>query len=140
MRRGEIGDVPACAAILNAWIDGTAWMPRVHPAEDAARFLGNRLFVEHEIWVIDAPVAGFIAIDPKKRMIHSLYVAATGRGLGKRLLDRAKRDYERLELWAFLANERARRFYAREGFDELRRTDGENEENLPDVLLGWARA
>ena len=40
-------------------------------------------------------------------------------------------------LWTFVANAPARRFYAREGFVEVRRTGGENEEGLPDVLLKW---
>jgi hypothetical protein len=40
-------------------------------------------------------------------------------------------------LWTFVANAGARRFYAREGFVEARRTEGENEEGLPDVLLTW---
>ena len=47
---------------------------------------------------------------------------------------------EGLTLWTFVANEGARRFYAREGFVEVGRTEGENEEGLPDVLLAWKPA
>lgn len=35
LRPGTPADAPACAAILDAWIEGTAWLPRppdVHPA------------------------------------------------------------------------------------------------------------
>jgi putative acetyltransferase len=46
---------------------------------------------------------------------------------------------DRLSLWTFQANEGARRFYAREGFAEVRMTEGDNEEGLPDVLLEWVR-
>jgi hypothetical protein len=36
-----------------------------------------------------------------------------------------------------VANEGARRFYARQGFVEIGRSEGENEEGLPDVLFRW---
>ena len=53
-------------------------------------------------------------------------------------LDVAKAERpEGLTLWAFVANEGALRFYAREGFVEVARTDGDNEEGLPDVMLRW---
>ena len=45
-----------------------------------------------------------------------------------------------LTLWTFAANAAARRFYAAQGFVELRRTDGDNEEGLPDILLAWPGA
>ena len=32
IRRAGLPEAEACAAILNAWIDATPWMPRVHPA------------------------------------------------------------------------------------------------------------
>ena len=31
------GDAAACAAVFNAWVDATEWMPRVHPADDVER-------------------------------------------------------------------------------------------------------
>jgi putative acetyltransferase len=59
-----------------------------------------------------------------------------GRGEGSaRRLDHAKVGRDRLSLWTFQANERARR----EGFAEVRMTEGDNKEGLPDVLLEWVR-
>lgn len=42
-----------------------------------------------------------------------------------------------VELWTFVANTGAQSFYRREGFAEMRRTDGDNEEHLPDILYRW---
>ena len=36
-----------------------------------------------------------------------------------------------------VANTDARRFYEREGFVEAKRSDGDNEEKLPDILYAW---
>jgi GNAT superfamily N-acetyltransferase len=75
--------------------------------------------------------------------VGGLYLApeARGRGVGRALVAAAKaRRPEGLTLWTFVANEGARRFYAREGFVEVGRTEGENEEGLADVLLAWKPA
>jgi hypothetical protein len=40
-------------------------------------------------------------------------------------------------LWTFQANLGARRFYERHGCRQVRRTDGDNEENLPDILYEY---
>jgi len=46
-----------------------------------------------------------------------------------------------LSLWCFQQNHAARAFYARHGFVEGTRTDGQNnEERLADVKLEWRAA
>ena len=74
--------------------------------------------------------------------MEQLYVdpAAQGRGIGAALLDLAKaRNPGGLQLWTFQINAGARRFYAREGFVEVERTDGAaNEEREPDIRLTWS--
>lgn len=75
--------------------------------------------------------------------INQLYVApaAQGHGLGGQLVDHAKRQRpDGLQLWTFQINERAQRFYQRQGFTAVRRTDGDNEEREPDVLYAWRPA
>lgn len=139
-RPAASSDAQACAAILNDWIDARAWMPRVHTIAEVEDFYRDFVFVRRQVWVIGRPVEGFMALDPEAGVVTALYVATPGQGLGKRLLDHAKDGRDRLELWTFVANEAGRRFYTREGFTEVRRTDGDNEEGLPDVLLRWKRA
>jgi GNAT superfamily N-acetyltransferase len=134
--------MPACAAILIDWIDATTWMPRVHAADDVDRHYREHVYTWCEVTVAEraGAVCGFLALGPHGR-VHSLYLdaGARGRGLGAALVAAAKAARpEGLNLWTFLANEPARRFYARQGFVEVRRTDGDNEEGLPDILLAWA--
>ena len=61
-----------------------------------------------------------------------------GRGVGSRRLART-RGHTALELWTFQSNRRAIGFYEHHGFRSVRRTDGENEERSPDILLRWTR-
>jgi hypothetical protein len=74
--------------------------------------------------------------------VDQLYVepAMTGQGIGADLLRVAKRERPLgLRLWTFASNTRAQRFYERQGFVEVRRTDGrDNEEKAPDILYVWA--
>ncbi|MGK2851437.1 MAG: N-acetyltransferase family protein [Candidatus Limnocylindrales bacterium] len=89
----------------------------------------------HRLWVIesDGAVAGYARTEPGLDQflpppegageVESLYLHpdATGRGLGRALLrhavdDLAERGFDPLVLWAFAANERARRFYERAGW------------------------
>ena len=139
IRRATPKDAPACAAILNAWIDATPWMPRCHTPADVERHYREFVFTKRRIWVAGDPVAGYLSLDPEAQEVTSLYAARTREGLGKALLDRAKEDQRTLSLWTFEANIGARRFYAREGFAEVARTAGDNEEGLPDIQFRWQR-
>ncbi len=80
-----------------------------------------------------------MAMDEAEGVVTALYVAVPGQGIGKAFLDFAKTGRDSLELWTFVANTDARRFYRREGFTEIRQTEGDNEEGLPDILLRWER-
>ena len=140
MRRAVPEDAGACAAIKNDWIDACDWMPRVHNAGDVEGHCRDFVFAKREVWMTGDPIAGYLTRDVDCAEVTALFAAQPGRGVGKVLLDHAKAGTDHLELWTFMANEGARRFYAREGFVEVRRTVGENEEGLPDVSLRWERS
>ncbi|MEM6386468.1 MAG: GNAT family N-acetyltransferase [Pseudomonadota bacterium] len=139
IRRAAPGDAVACAAILNDWIDSRPWMPRVHTRAEVEAFYRDVVFVERKVWVAGTPVEGFLAFDPAAAQVTALYVQRPGQGVGKRLLDHMKARCPTLELWTLEANVDARRFYAREGFAEIARSDGDNEEGLADVKLRWCK-
>ena len=89
--------------------------------------------------VVDRQVIGFIARE--LGMIHALYVVPEwcGHGVGQRLLQAAKQASQELELYTFQANASAQRFYLREGFGEVTRSDGAgNDEGLPDIKYHWS--
>ena len=142
IRPATSADAPACAAILNAWIDETPWMPRVHAHEDVERHYREFVFQKRKVTVAeDDALSGYLALDKEEGFITSFFLKAEARGagVGKRLLDDAKAGAEMLQLWTFAANEGARRFYLREGFAEVDRSDGDNEEGLPDILYRWPK-
>jgi GNAT superfamily N-acetyltransferase len=125
-------------------------IPRpVHPPEDVRRwvhgwFAGPGTGAGREVWLAEEDGVAVALLLLEDAWLHSLYVAPgrTGEGIGSALLDLAKsRRPHRLGLWVFQTNERARRFYRRHGFVEVRRTDGTgpdgNEEGEPDVELAW---
>ena len=133
----------ACAAVLDEWIETTPWMPRLHTSASIRDHVSEVVFGMRRVWVAERAGAalGFLAMDIED-CVTALYVAAgeRGRGAGRMLLDAAKGEAGAgLDLWTFEANEGARRFYAREGFVECERTDGDNEEGLPDLRLEWSR-
>ena len=122
-------------AILSDWIDATPWMPRLHTRAEDAAFCTSLVPRAH----VSGDVDGFVAVDGED--IPALYVAQEARrkGHGRALLDHAKSGADRLALWTFAANREALAFYAAQGFAETARTDGENDEGLPDVRLEWRR-
>lgn len=85
-------------------------------------------------------VAGFLACDGSE--VCALYVARGARnaGVGQRLLEAAMQGRDRLRLTVLDQNAGARRFYRRNGFCELARSDGaENDDRLPDITMEWRR-
>lgn len=129
-------DALTCAAIHHAWIESTSWMPRLHKLEDVQRFYEDHVFPRTRVFVAGDPPQAYLSLDGEN-CVTALYSSLPGKGLGKALLDHAKDLTRRLCLWTFDANTGAQRFYEREGFKAVRRTDGDNEEGLPDILYRW---
>ncbi len=141
LRGGVAADAEPCAAIINAWVDATPWMPRVHSAEEVERRFRAQVMAVCRVCVaeVDGAVAGFVAVDGEG-FVAGLFVAeaARGRGIGAALIEAAKAARpEGLTLWTFVANTGARRFYAARGFVEAGGSDGENDEGLPDLRFDW---
>lgn len=136
IRNGRPEDARACAGILNGWIDRTPWMPRVHSRQDVIAHYERFVFKKRHVLVTGRPPVAYIALDDED-YVTSLFSSKPGKGAGKALLDHAKLLRDQLHLWTFAANTLARSFYLREGFEEVDRSDGDNEERLPDVKYFW---
>lgn len=136
LRPAQPGDAAACAAILREWIEETPWFPRLQPPAADIRFIAAKV-AANQVIVAGARPRGFLALEGS--YISCLYVARAYRsaGMGAALLDYAKTQAGELRLWTFQANTRAQAFYLREGFVEGSRTEGDNEEELPDVEFVW---
>ncbi len=139
LRDATPDDAPAIARMMGDWIATTDWMPKLHSAEATLQF-GHDLVREQTVRLVAAPLGmGFLARKEDEVNAFVLDPALRRLGLGKVLLDEAKAATGHLALWAFQANDGARRFYAREGFREVLLTDGaQNFEKLADVRLEWS--
>lgn len=116
------------------------FLPVLHSGEEDIAFFA--FYLDRGLITLaerNGGLLGFIAETPG--WIEQLYLepARRGQGIGQMLVDIAKARQPRLELWCFVDNLAGRVFYARQGFTEVRRTDGDNEAGLPDILFGWQR-
>lgn len=121
IRPSQPSDVPACVEVLREWDAETAWLTGLNPLPELLDFWDG-VFAHETVWVAedDGRVAGFCWREEDGN-IGALYVAtaARGAGMGKRLLDTAKEGCASITVWAYLKNEAALRFYAREGLVQI---------------------
>ena len=141
IRPAAVADLPACAAIINDYIDATDWLPRIHSREQLAGFFTAELLERRTVLVaeLDGDVAGYMTMGAKG-MVPALYLAphARGMGIGSMMLDRAKAmSPDGVELTVFEPNLQARRFYEREGFSEVPEARKVEEEGIPILLMRW---
>lgn len=111
------------AQVLNIWLKGneeahpfvSGYYWRANQQEVGRQLLQARVFVCEE----DGEIRGFIGIVEK--YIAGIFVAGQYRslGIGKRLLDHVKGQYDSLSLSVYRKNRRAAAFYFREGFSLL---------------------
>lgn len=83
----------------------------------------------------------FISVHDRFSWVDQLYIHPkhVGRGYGALLLSFAKKELTSpIRLYTFQQNDRAIKFYQREGFRVVQLSDGsDNEERCPDVLMEW---
>lgn len=143
IRPATAEDAPAIA-VLNRLPRGEAmpWLPVLHPLEDDTKFFA-RVVDAHRFVVSEngGAVVGFCGVDAG--LVEQLYIHPDhqGQGLGSAFIAWAKHGAEALQLWTFERNHAARTFYAKHGFAEVERTDGDrNMEKTPDVRMKWTRS
>jgi putative acetyltransferase len=143
IRKARPEDIPEVARVLRrSFREALPFIPELHTPEEDLEFIANTVFPKSEMFVavIDDVIQGFIAFD--NEWVHHLYLLpeATGRGIGKLLLNLAKTRSHRLQLWVFQKNSTARGFYESQGFKLVKETDGScNEEHEPDALYEWVQ-
>ncbi len=142
LRRASDADAEAVADVfISSRRAALPTVPNIHPDEDVRVYVRDILIAKTECWLAQDGdrVVAMMGLSPG--WVDQLFVAPdrVGEGIGRQLLDLAKeRSGGELQLWTFQVNDRARRFYERNGctIDEL--TDGaNNEEREPDVRFVW---
>lgn len=141
LRAADPLDAGAVGGILADWVGQTDWMPELYSCAETIGFAGQMI---DRGWVTLAcasggrDILGFVARDGG--VVHALYVARRGQGIGTALITQAKAEVADLSLRCFAANRGAQRFYERLGFCVVDRGDGtENDEGLPDIGYQWRR-
>lgn len=141
LRPARSTDAGKLGVMITEAVDARPWKPRLHTGAQDIMHMGQ-LIDSGVVTVaeLDERVAGFLALDGQE--LDALFVAswAQGRRVGTALLNEAKARSEVLDLWTFQQNTGAQRFYLRHGFAEIARTDGDNDEGLPDIRYRWRRA
>jgi GNAT superfamily N-acetyltransferase len=114
----------------------------VHSDDEVRDWISSRVIAELECWVAETAagaIVGLLVLDDD--WVDQLYVSPAwqSHGVGSALLDHAKRRRPSgLQLWTFVSNLGARRFYEKRGFVLAEETDGaKNEEQAPDARYVW---
>lgn len=135
-------EAAACAEIHIRSMRAMTYLPQdLHTDEETHEWMRQVIFAGQEVLVAESEgrIAAFLSLDGD--LVTNLYVRADvrSRGFGAALLTAAKAQRpDGLRLWVFEPNAGAIRFYEREGFRTLERTDGQgNDEKVPDRLMGW---
>lgn len=143
LRRAEPDDADAIGSVFLAARAENPPNPLLPYTEAEARLYLAGLVVNPRcaVWVADqgGEVVGFVVL--RESWVDHLYVRPgwCRRGIGTRLLDRAKRAHPRgLRLFCFKCNRRARAFYATHGLVAVRSSGGVGTpEHEPDVEYRW---
>ncbi|HEX5825558.1 MAG TPA: GNAT family N-acetyltransferase [Candidatus Limnocylindrales bacterium] len=141
IRPAAAADAAAVADVFLESFHATYDFPLAHTDDDVRGWIRG-LVAGDGAWVaVDhtGAVVGMMVVTPGE--LDQLYVRPDrlGEGIGRQLLDVARdRSPDGLTLYTFQVNERARRFYERNGFVAEWLGDGSaNEESQPDVRYIW---
>lgn len=139
IRSGHHKDVGPCVKILTDWVDELTWAGE-DDDHDTIVAIWTRIFATEHVWVAEnqGHIIGFCSRGNDN--ISGLHVTqeARNQGLGKCLLDHAKKDRSWITVWAYELNVDALRFYKREGLVEVSR-EVEEGSNLIDIEHRWIR-
>jgi ribosomal protein S18 acetylase RimI-like enzyme len=142
IRKAVARDVAEVAELFIAsQTDALPFLAKLHSAQETRAFIANEVFAKCDVWVAaeEGRIVGMMALAGVH--IDHLYLLPGNyrRGIGTMLLNKAKElSPEKLTLYAFAVNARARAFYERHGFKAIEFGDGSgNEAGEPDVLYEW---
>jgi GNAT superfamily N-acetyltransferase len=144
LRRADPDDARAIADVLIRSRQASIGPipPAVHSDDEVREWIKVVVIPEREVWLAEADGQVLATLVLDGGWIDQLYVDPvwTGIGLGSRLVELAKSCRPAgLQLWTFVTNVGARRFYERHGFVIAEMTDGSrNEERAPDIRFVWA--
>ena len=142
IERARPSDAAEIAQVyLAALADTLPNLRRVHDDADVGRWIEREVVGRLETWIArrDGEIVGFMALNGVE--LNQLYLSSRVHrlGLGSMFVAKAKaRSPDRLSLFTFQVNQRARAFYEAHGFRIVDMNGGSrNEEGEPDILYEW---
>jgi GNAT superfamily N-acetyltransferase len=140
-RPANANEADAIAHVSSTSLRSLSFVPILHTEEEDRAFIRETL-QSCSVTVVedDGVIIGVLArCDEEIRLLHVL-PSHRRRGVGTLLINKAKEEAEKLELWCFQQNIAARQFYESHDFEPVLFTKGQNnEEKLPDVRYRWSR-
>ena len=142
IRRATPADADAIANVWLASFKATYTFPPAHPDDDVREWVRSDV-VQRDGTFVAADTGGAVValMSLEGDDLDQLYVHPDwlGRGIGSRLVELAKEQRPGgLGLYTFQVNDRARRFYERNGFVAMAFGDGaSNQERQPDIRYAW---
>lgn len=112
-----------------------------HPISEQMAYFLSEVVATNRVRVVleGEAIVAFMASTPESIAQLFVRVADLGRGIGSKLMERAKAESNGgLWLYTFARNTRARRFYERHGFVEAGR-ESENMWKLEAIRYEWVR-
>jgi len=145
-RKATLSDAIACVKILLDWIEETPWMPAPEQDRQYLEEDWTAAFSDPESWKTwfaenSTQIVGFCIRQVRDdNNIAGLYVVPEARsvGVGRDLLELAKENCSHITVWAFEANDKARKFYHREGLVEVSR-EIDDVTKLVDIEHRWKK-
>lgn len=141
----EPEDASTIASIhITARQQAMPYLRRAHTDDETRKYFARVVANRAQAWWVvryRGQVTAYMLIGGDQ--LDDLYVSPAwqGRGFGSALLDMAKTlSPDRLILWTFQRNQKARSFYEARGFRCINQTGGDNEEGEPDVQYEWRKA
>jgi GNAT superfamily N-acetyltransferase len=142
IRPATASDAEAVADVYLASFNATYDFGLVHTEDEVRAWIRETVVAGGGAWVATergGTVVAMMVVAPDD--LDQLYVRPDriGHGIGRRLLEVAREQSPAgLSLYTFQVNDRARRFYERNGFTAEWFGDGSsNEEGQPDVRYVW---
>lgn len=138
VRRAGIVDLEQCAQLVKEWMDETVWLNH-RPSFSRIKSIVGENLARQEIWVAGEEIDAYMAVDPELSHICALYSREKNQGIGKALLDEAKKGRTTLTVNTHRPNLRAQRFYAREGFFTGLDIPAIAPETVPELRMEWRK-
>lgn len=145
LEHATLGDAAEIAALyVAARNDALPFLHRLHRDDEVRAWIRDILMPQAETWVArrEGRILGFMALIGDELDQLYLHPSCYRQGIGTAFVAKAKTlSPERLRLFTFARNRRARAFYESHGFRIVDRSDGtHNEEGEPDIRYEWVPA